>query len=191
MELRQLGDRQVSVVGIGGNNFGMRTDEDTSRAVIHAALDAGITLFDTADSYGGSKSGQIIGSTLASHRAEVVIATKYGAPDGDPEQWGPPSVWIAQAAERSLRRLGTDYIDVYQQHFPPGPVLAGPSPTLARPIGVPIEESLEALDRLVREGKVRAIGSSNFSGEQLDEAGAGGGGGGGAPVLRAPNKARR
>src|SRR6266540_4197117 len=98
---RKLGDVEVSVVGLGGSNFGFRIDEDGSRAVIHAALDAGVTLFDTADSYGGSTSEVILGRALGRHRSEVVITTKYGAPSEDRDQWGPAVRWIVEAAEQS------------------------------------------------------------------------------------------
>jgi aryl-alcohol dehydrogenase-like predicted oxidoreductase len=164
-----LGNVEVGVVGLGCNNFGLRADEDASRAVIDAALDAGINLLDTADSYGNKLSEEIIGRAIAGRRSEVVIATKYGAPDGDPSEWGPPSTWIVRKAEESLRKLGTDHIDLFQQHFPPGTPGSAPA-GLARPIGVTVEESLEALDGLVRAGKVLAIGTSNFSGAQLSEA---------------------
>jgi aryl-alcohol dehydrogenase-like predicted oxidoreductase len=157
MEMRKLGSLEVTLVGLGCNNFGMRADEEQSAAVVHAALDAGINLFDTADVYGGTRSEQYLGRALGDHRDEVVIATKFVAPiDDDPSHAGASARWVAEAAEGSLRRLGTDRIDLYQQH--------GPDPN------VPIEETLEALDRLVRAGKVREIGNSNFSGEQIDGA---------------------
>jgi aryl-alcohol dehydrogenase-like predicted oxidoreductase len=170
MQTRQLGDRQVSVIGLGCSNFGGRVDEATSRAVITAALDAGVTLFDTADSYGDRQSEEILGRALAHCRDDVVIATKYGAPDGDPKDWGPPSRWIVDAADASLRRLGIDRIDLFQQHFPPGPAQAAPRPgTLARAVGVSAEVTAEVLDGLVRAGKVQALGSSNCSGAELDQ----------------------
>jgi aryl-alcohol dehydrogenase-like predicted oxidoreductase len=157
MEMRKLGSLEVTLVGLGCNNFGMRADEEQSAAVVHAALDAGINLFDTADVYGGTRSEQYLGRALGDHRDEVMIATKFVAPiDDDPSHAGASARWVAEAVEGSLRRLGTDRIDLYQQH--------GPDPN------VPIEETLEALDRLVRAGKVREIGNSNFSGEQIDEA---------------------
>jgi aryl-alcohol dehydrogenase-like predicted oxidoreductase len=158
METRKLGSLEVTLVGLGCNNFGMRIDEDQSAAVVHAALDAGINLFDTADVYGGTRSEQYLGRALgSSRRDEAVIATKFVAPiDDDPSHAGAGARWVAEAVEGSLRRLGTDRIDLYQQH--------GPDPN------VPIEETLEALDKLVRAGKVREIGNSNFSGDQIDEA---------------------
>ncbi|HMG25766.1 MAG TPA: aldo/keto reductase [Acidimicrobiia bacterium] len=157
MEMRKIGSLEVSLVGVGCNNFGMRIDENRSAAVVHAALDAGINLFDTADVYGGTRSEQFLGRALGSRRDEVVVATKFVAPiDDDPSHAGAGARWVAEAVEGSLRRLGTDRIDLYQQH--------GPDPK------VPIEETLTALDRLVRDGKVREIGNSNFSGAQIDEA---------------------
>jgi aryl-alcohol dehydrogenase-like predicted oxidoreductase len=157
MDTRTIGSLEVSVVGLGCNNFGMRIDEAQTTVVVRAALDAGITLFDTADSYGGTKSEEFLGRALGAQRNNVVIATKFASPLGnDPECAGASARWIAQAVEDSLRRLGTDHIDLYQQHMPDA--------------SVPIEETLEALDRLVREGKVREIGNSNFSSSQIDEA---------------------
>jgi aryl-alcohol dehydrogenase-like predicted oxidoreductase len=157
MEMRKLGSLEVSLVGLGCNNFGMRIDEERSAAVVRAALDAGINFFDTADVYGGTRSEQYLGRALGARRDEVVIATKFVGPiDDDPSHAGASARWVAQAVEGSLRRLGTDRVDLYQQH--------GPDPN------VPIEETLTALDRLVRDGKVREIGNSNFSGEQIDEA---------------------
>ena len=157
METRKLGSLEVTLVGLGCNNFGMRIDEDQSAAVVHAALDTGINLFDTADVYGGTRSEQYLGRALGNRRDEAVIATKFVAPiDDDPSHAGAGARGVAEAVEGSLRRLGTDRIDLYQQH--------GPDPN------VPIEETLEALDTLGRAGKVREIGNSNFSGEQIDDA---------------------
>ncbi|HEY4397547.1 MAG TPA: aldo/keto reductase [Acidimicrobiia bacterium] len=157
MEMRKLGSLEVSLVGLGCNNFGMRIDEERSADVVHAALDAGINFFDTADVYGGTRSEQYLGRALGARRDEAVIATKFVGPiDDDPSHAGASARWIVEAVEGSLRRLGTDRIDLYQQH--------GPDPN------VPIEETLTALDGLVRDGKVREIGNSNFSGEQIDEA---------------------
>jgi aryl-alcohol dehydrogenase-like predicted oxidoreductase len=157
VETRKLGSLEVTLVGLGCNNFGMRIDEEQSAAVVHAALDAGINFFDTADVYGGTRSEQFLGRALGRHRDDVLIATKFVAPiDDDPSHAGASARWVAEAVERSLRRLGTDRIDLYQQH--------GPDPN------VPIEETLDALDKLVRDGKVREIGNSNFSGSQIDEA---------------------
>jgi aryl-alcohol dehydrogenase-like predicted oxidoreductase len=157
MEKRKLGSLDVTLVGLGCNNFGMRIDEEQSAAVVHAALDAGINFFDTADVYGGTRSEQFLGRALGRRRDEAVIGTKFVAPiDDDPSHAGAGARWVAEAVEGSLRRLGTDRIDLYQQH--------APDPN------VPIDETLQALDRLVRDGKVREIGNSNFSGEQIDEA---------------------
>src|SRR2546423_4134861 len=157
METRKLGTLNVSLVGLGCNNFGMRLDGDGTRKVVHAALDAGITFFDTADVYGGTKSEEYLGRALAGHRDDVVIATKFFAPiDDDPNHRGASARWVTEAVEGSLRRLGTDRIDLYQQHGPDAEV--------------PIEETLAALDRLVAAGKGREIGNSNFSGGQIDEA---------------------
>jgi len=157
MEMRKLGSLEVSLVGLGCNNFGMRADERQSTAVVRAALDAGINFFDTADVYGGTRSEEYLGKALAKHRDDVIIATKFAAPiDSDPEHRGASGRWVRDAVDGSLRRLGTDRIDLYQQH--------GPDPT------VPIQETLEALDSLVKAGKVREIGNSNFSGEQIDGA---------------------
>jgi aryl-alcohol dehydrogenase-like predicted oxidoreductase len=157
METRKLGSLEVTLVGLGCNNFGMRIDEEQSTHVVHAALDAGINFFDTADVYGGTRSEQFLGRALGSRRDEVLIATKFVAPiDDDPNHAGAGARWVAQAVEGSLRRLATDRIDLYQQHAPDH--------------NVPIDETLEALDRLVRDGKVREIGNSNFSGDQIEEA---------------------
>src|ERR1700722_1150844 len=157
MEKRALGSLQVSGVGLGCNNFGMRIDEEQAGVVVHAALDAGINFFDTADVYGGTRSEEFLGRALAGHRDEVVIATKFAAPiDQDPLHNGASARWVKEAAEGSLRRLGVDCIDLYQQHRPDAEVA--------------IEETLEALNDLVRTGKVKEIGNSNFSAEQIAEA---------------------
>ena len=156
METRAIGALKVSLVGLGCNNFGMRCDEERSAAVVHAALDSGITFFDTADIYGGTLSEEFLGRALAGRRDEVVIATKFGMPLGGEGEAGASAAWIERAAEGSLRRLGTDHIDLYQQHAPDD--------------SVPIDETLEALDRLVTAGKVRQIGNSNFSADQIDAA---------------------
>jgi aryl-alcohol dehydrogenase-like predicted oxidoreductase len=157
METRKLGSLEVTLVGLGCNNFGMRIDEEQSTAVVHAALDSGINFFDTADVYGRTRSEQFLGRALGGRRDEVLIATKFVAPiDDDPNHAGASARWVAEAVEGSLRRLGTDRIDLYQQH--------APDPN------VPIDETLGALDELVRDGKVREIGNSNFSGDQIDEA---------------------
>jgi aryl-alcohol dehydrogenase-like predicted oxidoreductase len=151
-DTRRIGSLEVSIVGLGCNNFGWRIDYDTTAAVIHAALDAGITFFDTADIYGATRSEEFIGRALDGHRDEVVLATKFGMAVDDQRRGARPE-YVTQAAEDSLRRLGTDRIDLYQLHQP------DPS--------VPIEDTLGALNDLVRAGKVREIGCSNFSVQQL------------------------
>lgn len=159
MELRQLGRSGllVSVVGLGCNNFGSRIDEVVAEAVVRQALDCGITFFDTADVYGKSQSEVMLGAALGSRRRDVVIATKFGLPLGeDPTHRGGSRRWIIEACERSLRRLGTDYIDLYQQH--------GPDPT------TPLDETLRALDDLVRAGKVRYVGASSYEAWRLADA---------------------
>ena len=155
MDKRRIGSLEVSVGGLGCNNFGWRLDAEQSTAVVHAALDAGITFFDTADVYGGTKSEEFLGRALAGRRDQVVIATKFGGRLDDRHRGARPD-YVRQAAEASLRRLGTDHIDLYQQHWPDP--------------DVPLAETLGALDELVRAGKVREIGCSNFSVEQLQEA---------------------
>ncbi|HMO53583.1 MAG TPA: aldo/keto reductase [Tepidiformaceae bacterium] len=160
MEYRHLGRSglQVSVVGLGCNNFGMRCDFDQSEKVVNHALDAGITLFDTADVYGGQgKSEEFLGKILKGKRDQVIIATKFGMKMGEgPHKMGGSRKYIMSAVEDSLRRLQTDYIDLYQMHRPDAET--------------PIEETLRALDGLVTSGKVRYIGSSNFNGWQTAEA---------------------
>jgi aryl-alcohol dehydrogenase-like predicted oxidoreductase len=159
MEYRNLGSSglKVSLAGLGCNNFGVRVDEDATRNVVKAALDLGITLFDTSDSYGATRSEVFLGRALAGHRHEAVIATKFGSPLGsEPHLQGASRRRVMYACEESLRRLGTDYIDLYQLHFP------DPS--------TPLDETLAALDDLVRQGKVRYIGSSNLAGWQIVEA---------------------
>ena len=159
MDHRQLGTSgpQLSVVGLGCNNFGMRLDAERSAAVVHAALDAGITHFDTAEMYGGGKSEEFLGAALGSRRDEVVIATKYlPRPKDEPYTAGILAKRIQEAAEGSLRRLGTDHIDVYYQHYPDA--------------DAPIDEALETLDQLVKAGKVLHIASSNSSAAQISEA---------------------
>ena len=157
MRTRRLGssDLEVTVVGLGCNNFGGRIDEEASRAVIDAALDAGVTFFDTADVY-GHKGGseEIIGRALAGRRDRVILATKFGHGDGEAARGARP--YIRKAAEASLRRLQTDWIDLYQYHLPDGVT--------------PVEETLGALEELVQEGTVRAIGSSNFTAQMVEEA---------------------
>jgi aryl-alcohol dehydrogenase-like predicted oxidoreductase len=155
MEIRRIGSLEVSVVGLGCNNFGMRLDFPATEAVIAAALEAGINLLDTADTYGGTKSEEFIGRALGKRRDEVVLATKFGS-KLDEERKGAAPAYVRRAVEDSLRRLGTDRIDLYILHWPDP--------------AVPIADTLGALDELVRAGKVREIGCSNVSAEQLREA---------------------
>ena len=157
MESRSIGELEVSLAGLGCNNFGGRLGREESIAVVHAAMDAGITFFDTADIYSSGRSEELIGEAIAGRRDDVIIGTKFGYPfDGEPSGSGAGADWIRTAVEGSLRRLGTDHIDLFQQHTPD--------------TTVPIEETQEALDELVRSGKVRALGNSNFSAEQIDAA---------------------
>ncbi|MDX1657185.1 MAG: aldo/keto reductase [Nitriliruptorales bacterium] len=157
MRQRVIGSLTVSIVGLGCNNLGGRLEAAESERVVRAALDAGVTLFDTADRYGEGRSEEILGAALGDRRDEAIIATKFGLQMGDdPARQGASPDWITTAVEDSLRRLGTDYIDLYQLHRPDE--------------DVPIEETLGALDELVHAGKVREIGCSNFSGRQIDEA---------------------
>jgi aryl-alcohol dehydrogenase-like predicted oxidoreductase len=159
MRTRSLGDGgpEVSVVGLGTNNFGRRCDYEQTLAVIDAALDADVTLLDTADIYGQGMSEEFIGRALKGRRDRVLIATKFGKPmDERPEERRGNPDYVRWAVESSLRRLRTDLIDVYQMHEP-DPV-------------TPIEETLGALNDLVHDGKVRWIGSSNFSAQQIEAA---------------------
>ncbi|XXU43087.1 aldo/keto reductase [Sorangium sp. So ce1014] len=153
MEKRRIGSLDVSVVGLGCNNFGGRIDEQRTAAVVDAALDAGINFFDTADIYGGTRSEELLGRALGGRRSQVIIATKFGLPLDDERKGGAKPAYIQRAVEDSLRRLGTDWIDLYQIHRPDPET--------------PIGDTLEALDALVRAGKVREIGNSNFSASQL------------------------
>jgi aryl-alcohol dehydrogenase-like predicted oxidoreductase len=155
---RQLGHcgLEVSEVGLGCNNFGRRVDFETTRAVVDEALTQGIAFFDTADIYGGGKSEEFLGHALARRRDDVVLATKFGMDMGDGKGPRGSPDYIRQAVENSLRRLRTDVIDVYWYHEPDGVT--------------PISETLQALDDLVRAGSVRAIGASNFSARQIEEA---------------------
>jgi aryl-alcohol dehydrogenase-like predicted oxidoreductase len=163
MRYRQLGDSGlvVSVAGLGCNNFGRRLDLDGTRAVVGAAVDAGITLFDTADSYGPGLSEEFLGQILAGRRDQVVLATKFGRRNFDMGYGLAAGArggrsYIMRAVEHSLRRLRTDYIDLYQIHAPDA--------------ATPVEETLAALGDLVTQGKVRYIGNSNFAGWQIAEA---------------------
>jgi aryl-alcohol dehydrogenase-like predicted oxidoreductase len=157
METRRIGSLEVSAVGLGCNNFGRRLGLDGTRPVVDAALEAGVTLFDTADVYRGDHgtSEELLGTALGSRRDQVVIATKFGM-ELDPDRRGASPRYVRDACEASLRRLGTDVIDLYQLHTPDP--------------DVPIAETLGALDDLVHEGLVRELGHSNLSAEQVGEA---------------------
>src|SRR6202167_4006177 len=164
MRFRSLGDSGVlvSVAGLGCNNFGSRLDVQQTRAVVDAAIDAGITLFDTADIYGNAGgSEEMLGEVLGARRDQIVLATKFGN-QGVDMGYGPAAgakgsrAYIRRAVEQSLRRLRTDYLDLYQLHTP-DPV-------------TPVGETLHALSELVAEGKVRYLGHSNFSGWQIADA---------------------
>jgi aryl-alcohol dehydrogenase-like predicted oxidoreductase len=153
---RPLGSLSVSLVGLGCNNFGIRLDQARTTRVVHAALDAGIDFFDTADVYGGARSEELLGKALGARRSSVIIATKFGIPLDDQRKGGARPEYIRSAARESLKRLGTDYIDLYQLHRPDP--------------DVPIADTLGALGELVSAGLVREIGCSNFSVEQLHQA---------------------
>jgi len=155
MKKRSIGSLLVSEVGVGCNNFGMRLDFDGTKAVVDSAIENGINFFDTADIYGGTKSEVLLGQALGGRRAEVIIASKFGMPI-DETRFGAKPQYVRSACEDSLKRLGTDYIDLYQLHYP--------DPT------VPIADTIGAMQELVAEGKVREIGCSNFTADQLREA---------------------
>lgn len=160
MTYRHLGESglMVSTIGLGCNNFGMRIDAAATKRVVDAAIDHGITMFDTSDSYGDSE--LFLGDALGSRRDEIVLATKFGSDlrGANGADWGARGSrrYIRKAVERSLTRLKTDYIDLYQLHMPDPQT--------------PIEETLSALTDLVHEGKVRYIGNSNFAGWQIADA---------------------
>jgi aryl-alcohol dehydrogenase-like predicted oxidoreductase len=161
MEYRALGRSglQVSVVGLGCMNFGMMNDQAQAAAIVGRAIELGINFFDTADVYGNrGSSEEYLGKALGARRAEIIIATKFAGPMSAEHGWmqGGSRRWIMRAVEGSLRRLGTDYIDLYQMH--------------RADTSVPIEETLGALDDLVRVGKVRYVGCSNFAGWQIADA---------------------
>jgi len=162
MTYRPLGNSglMVSSIGLGTNAFGSRIDAGRTRAVVDAAIDAGITLFDTSDTYGVGASEELLGRSLGSRRDDVVVATKFGMDMGGANgpDWGARASrrYVRKAVEASLRRLGTSYIDLYQLHQPD--------------LVTPIEETLEALTELVQEGKVRYIGCSNFAAWEVVDA---------------------
>jgi aryl-alcohol dehydrogenase-like predicted oxidoreductase len=156
MEQRRIGSLEVSAVGLGCNNLGRRIDEARGREVVDEALDAGITLLDTADIYGDGRSEEYLGRILEGRRDRVVVATKFGSGLGGDKPGGGRPGYVRQMVEGSLRRLRTDRIDLYQMHQPDA--------------STPIADTLGALGELVGEGKVREIGSSNFTAEQIREA---------------------
>jgi aryl-alcohol dehydrogenase-like predicted oxidoreductase len=156
MERRRIGSLEVSVVGLGCNNFGWRIDKQATRAVVEAALDGGINFLDTADMYDTGKSEEYLAEALRGRRNEVVLATKFGFSMGEGKSGASPA-YVRQALDASLLRLGTDRIDLYQLHTPDP--------------ATPIADTLGALEDQVKAGKIREIGCSNFSAEQLREAG--------------------
>ena len=160
MQTRRLGQSEidVSVVGLGCNNFGRRVGEEGTRAVVDAALDAGVTFFDTADIYGSGESETLLGRALQGRRDRVVLATKFGKPMGDGAERRGSKRYIRQAIEASLRRLQTDHVELYQHHE------EDPS--------TPLEETLSTVRELVDEGKVLSFGSSNYAPDTLDRAAA-------------------
>jgi aryl-alcohol dehydrogenase-like predicted oxidoreductase len=157
VEQRKIGSLSVTVVGIGCNNFGSRIDEKRTEEVVDAAVAAGINFFDTADAYGEGKSEELLGRFLRNRRSQLIVATKFGLEMAGQGVGARPE-YIRKAFDATLRRLKTDYIDLYQLHKPDP--------------DVPIGETLGALDDLVKAGKVREIGCSNFSAQQLREAAA-------------------
>lgn len=157
MQTRKIGSLEVSVVGVGCNNFGMRIDEARTKEVIEGALGSGVNFLDTADTYANGRSEELVGRLLGDRRSEVIIATKFG--QAMPGQGsGARPEYVKKAFEASLRRLRTDYVDLYQLHIPDSQV--------------PIAETLGALNELVKAGRVKEIGCSNFSAQQLREAAA-------------------
>ena len=143
-------------MGLGTNNFGGRIDEAASQAVVDAAIDAGINFLDTADIYGGTRSEEFLGRSLAGRRDRVVLATKFGMRVDSTRPGGASPAYVRRALDGSLKRLRTDHVDLYQLHTPDKEI--------------PIAETLDALNELVRSGKVREMGCSNFSANQLREA---------------------
>jgi aryl-alcohol dehydrogenase-like predicted oxidoreductase len=164
MKMKPLGHSgiEVTAVGLGCMNFGMMCDQEATTAIVDAALDAGVNFFDVAAIYGGphGKAETLLGTALGDRRKDIVLATKFGSKrggGGGAAEGGGSRDHIMESVETSLSLLGTDYIDLYQQHFPDS--------------GTPVEETLRALDDLVQQGKVRHIGCSNYSASQLTEAG--------------------
>jgi aryl-alcohol dehydrogenase-like predicted oxidoreductase len=155
MQTRKVGSLQVSVVGLGCNNFGWRIDAEASAKVIDAAIESGVTFFDTADRYGKGQSEDFLGRALGKRRDQIILATKFGM-EMEKGQQGASPKYVLEAVGASLRRLRTDRIDLYQLHQPDPKT--------------PITDTLGALDELVRAGKVREVGCSNFSVAQIREA---------------------
>lgn len=152
MEYRRLGSLNVSLVGIGCNNFGWRTDAAGTAAVVNTALDAGINFFDTADVYGAGQSEEFLGRALKGRRHNAIVATKFGMKMGEAKEGARPE-YVHQALDASLKRLGIETIDLYQIHFPDP--------------NTPIADTIQALNDAIKAGKVRDIGCSNFSAEQM------------------------
>ncbi len=173
MDTRRIGSLEVSVVGLGCNNFGPRLDEAGTRAVVHAALDAGVTFFDTADIYGKGKSEELLAKALEGRRNRVVVATKFGM-EMDSRRKGARPAYVRRACEDSLKRLHTDHVDLYQLHRPDP--------------DTPIADTLGALDALLQEGKVREIGCSDFTVKLLREAESAAGSGGRARFVSVQNE---
>jgi aryl-alcohol dehydrogenase-like predicted oxidoreductase len=155
MQTRKVGSLQVSPVGLGCNNFGWRIDAEASAKVIDAAIESGVTFFDTADRYGKGQSEDFLGRALGKRRDQIILATKFGM-EMEKGQQGASPKYVLEAVDASLRRLRTDRIDLYQLHQPDPKT--------------PITDTLGTLDELVRAGKVREIGCSNFSVGQIREA---------------------
>ena len=156
MEQRKIGSLSVSIVGIGCNNFGSRIDEQKTAEVVDAALEEGINFFDTADMYADGRSEELLGRCLRGRRTKAIVATKFAMEVKGQEGKGAAPGYIRKACDASLKRLGMDYIDLYQQHVPDP--------------DVPIADTIGALTELVKAGKVREIGCSNFSASQLKDA---------------------
>lgn len=160
MQLRRLGASglKVSAIGLGGNTFGGTADTEAATTIIHRALDLGITFIDTANSYTNTRSESVLGDALAGRRQQVILATKCGWPyaSGSPYETGLSRRWIMQSIDDSLRRLKTDYVDLYQAHRPDA--------------DTPLEETLRAMDDIVRAGKARYIGCSNYQAWELAQA---------------------
>jgi aryl-alcohol dehydrogenase-like predicted oxidoreductase len=154
MRTRRLGPLEVTVVGLGCNNFGGRVDQAGTTAVVDAALDAGVTFFDTADTYGRGQSETYLGVALRGRRERVVLATKFGKPMGDGAERRGSREYIRRALDASLERLQTGHVDLYQHH--------------EEDPDTPLEETVGALDELVREGRIRAYGTSNYSAARIE-----------------------